>query len=77
MKTRKVDYELYIKKMRPIFSKKRAAIENSFIGRSPRMRPRDPQEEKLLTRLDKLRWQSALSRGEITQLAERIFRIHL
>ena len=47
------------------------AVESKFQGRAPGRRPRDPEKEKLLARLDRARFQRYLKSGKIEILGPR------
>jgi hypothetical protein len=72
---KKVRYEEYVKKARAQYAPLRARVENTFVGRVPRGRPRDPLKEKLLTAMDKRRWERAIAEGRIQILGPRRTRI--
>ncbi len=64
-KHKKVKYDLFLEKSRRNFSKIRAKIENQFQGRTPRKRSISDEKEKLLTKMDKKRWEKFIEQGII------------
>jgi hypothetical protein len=72
-----VDFDTYYKKNRCIYAKRLLPLFNTFQGRCPRMKPRDPIEEKLLIESCIKRWNRMLASGEIEEIAPRVFRWHI
>ncbi len=54
----------------------RVEIMNKITGRVPRQRPRDPEEQKMLGRLIRGRYERLLERGELVFLGPRRWRWH-
>jgi hypothetical protein len=50
------------------------ALENTFIGRAPGNRPRDPEKEKLLTKMDIERRRRLIESGKLEVLGPRLWR---
>ena len=66
----RIDYNEW-KRQRPRFRRILLDLENTFQGRAPGNRPRDPEKEKLLARLDRARFQRYLKSGKIEILGPR------
>ncbi len=71
---RRVDYDEYRKAKGPERVRIRAAILNERSGRMPRQRPRSPEEEMVLGRLIRARYQRLLDSGELVKLGPRRWR---
>ena len=69
-----VNFDKYLKDNRVKFKKKQLSVYNSFQGRCPRQKPRDPIEERLLIESTIRRWKRFINSGELTEIAPRIWR---
>jgi len=67
------------KKQAPRLLKARIKADNSMESRVPGRRPRDPEKEKVLSRLDKARWKRYIESGKIQIVSPRrwIWRIDI
>lgn len=68
--------EEYEKRVRPRAVEVHLAAAATSAGRLPLRRPRDPQEEEVLTELDILRWKKALESGLLEKLGPRRYRLN-
>ena len=69
-----VDFDQYLKENKILFKKKQLSVYNSFQGRCPRQRPRDPIEERMLIESTIKRWKRYIESGELTEIAPRVWR---
>ena len=67
---RRIDYKEW-KSRKPEIFRKLIEVENSFQGRVPGRRPRDPEKEQVLLRLDKARLARYIETGKIEILGPR------
>jgi hypothetical protein len=49
-------------------------LEEKYQSRAPGRRPRDPEKERILTQLDRARWQRYLDSGEVQIIGPRLWR---
>ncbi|MGC8783444.1 MAG: hypothetical protein ACP5RN_03520 [Armatimonadota bacterium] len=54
-----------------------AMMERGTLKRLPRTRPRDPEEERALSLLVRLRWQNWLASGKVQILGPRRWKMNL
>lgn len=54
-----------------------AMMERGTLKRLPRTRPRDPEEERVLSLLVRLRWKRWIESGKLVILSPRRWRLHL
>ena len=73
---RRLDYDIYRRDRGPELFRRRIEIENRRSGRSPRSRPRDGVEERILSRLIRSRYERLLSTGELERIGPRKWRWH-
>lgn len=59
------------KRRKPEFRRVMLRLQNKFEGHAPGNRPRDPEKEKLLTRLDIARFERYLATGKIEIVGPR------
>ena len=67
---RRVDFENW-KKQKSRVCAIRLRTDSSFEGHVPGNRPRDPDKERLLSELDKARWQRYVQSGKLQILGPR------
>ena len=72
-----VNYDEYRRQNQGRYLRCLAALEERYQGRTARQRPRDPEEERLLLRLDIARRDRLLASGELEQLGPRHWRWNL
>lgn len=72
-----VSFEEYARASRGRYLRIFAAMGERYQGRVPRQRPRDPEEERLLLRLDMVRRDRLIASGELVQLGPRHWRWNL
>ena len=73
---RRVDYDSYRRDRGPELFRGRIEVESRRSGRSPRPRPRDGVEERILSRLIRSRYERLLSTGELERIGPRVWRWH-
>lgn len=67
-----IDYEDWKKQRRGKFLIS-VGVENSLGGRRPGMRPRDPEKERILIRLEMARRQRLIDSGKLRILGPRLW----
>lgn len=73
---RKIKYEDLKKEKKERFAEL-IALENRFEGRAVGRRPRDPEKEAVLIRLDKARMKRYIESGKLEILGPRHWRWHI
>lgn len=69
-----VNFDQYLKENKILFKKKQLPVYNSFRGRCPRQKPRDPIEERMLTESIIRRWKRYIKSGELTEISPHVWR---
>jgi hypothetical protein len=62
------------KKQKREFTLKLLELENTYQGRAPGRRPRDPEKEKILARMDKERMERFIATGKLQILGPRLWK---
>ena len=73
---RTIDFDGWKKQKSRVFETM-IRTESSFEGRVPGRRPRDPEKERILSELDKVRWLRWLQSGKLAKLGPRHYRLRI
>ena len=73
---KQVDYQDWKRRRRERFAEL-AKIESRFAGRVAGNRPRDPEKEKILTRMDQDRRRRYIASGKLEIVSPRIWRYRI
>ncbi len=65
-----IDYDEW-KRQKPAVTRARLRADERFQGRAPGRRPRDPEKEQVLARLDKARWARHIASGKLIMVGPR------